>query len=294
MMPYEIKILDLIDIELESSFLVLARNMGKLTRVKTWSYLILGGDDPILVDTGARDAQIMQRLHMTGFITEEMKIENQLAKFGVKMKDVRWILHTHHHIDHAGQDERFPKATVITNRRELEFSASGIMGGQYPPEYVKHHIDRLHQPGALRLLDVELSGPDEVFPGLVCEAAGGHTDGSMNINVETAEGIACICGDVIYDIQNQIVDPIYQVLDYEPQSTGNQSTSKRQERAAIKKALNSGTFVLPIHDWPARVQHGRVLSRLVGDSVPGPEQQLEHRTTSETRAMGLGREQFWV
>jgi glyoxylase-like metal-dependent hydrolase (beta-lactamase superfamily II) len=293
-MPYEIKILDLIDIELESSFLVLARNMGKLTRVKTWSYLILGGDDPILVDTGARDAQIMQRLHMTGFITEEMKIENQLAKFGVKMKDVRWILHTHHHIDHAGQDERFPKATVITNRRELEFSASGIMGGQYPPEYVKHHIDRLHQPGALRLLDVELSGPDEVFPGLVCEAAGGHTDGSMNINVETAEGIACICGDVIYDIQNQIVDPIYQVLDYEPQSTGNQSTSKRQERAAIKKALNSGTFVLPIHDWPARVQHGRVLSRLVGDSVPGPEQQLEHRTTSETRAMGLGREQFWV
>ena len=294
MMPYEIKILDLIDIELESSFLVLARNMGKLTRVKTWSYLILGGDDPILVDTGARDAQIMQRLHMTGFITEEMKIENQLAKFGVKMKDVRWILHTHHHIDHAGQDERFPKATVITNRRELEFSASGIMGGQYPPEYVKHHIDRLHQPGALRLLDVELSGPDEVFPGLVCEAAGGHTDGSMNINVETAEGIACICGDVIYDIQNQIVDPIYQVLDYEPQSTGNQSTSKRQERAAIKKALNSGTFVLPIHDWPARVQQGRVLSRLVGDSVPGPEQQLEHRTTSETRAMGLGREQFWV
>jgi glyoxylase-like metal-dependent hydrolase (beta-lactamase superfamily II) len=294
MMPYEIKMLDLIDIELESSFLVLARNMGKLTRVKTWSYLILGGDDPILVDTGARDAQIMQRLHMTGFITEEMKIENQLAKFGVKMKDVRWILHTHHHIDHAGQDERFPKATVITNRRELEFSASGIMGGQYPPEYVKHHIDRLHQPGALRLLDVELSGPDEVFPGLVCEAAGGHTDGSMNINVETAEGIACICGDVIYDIQNQIVDPIYQVLDYEPQSTGNQSTSKRQERAAIKKALNSGTFVLPIHDWPARVQHGRVLSRLVDDSVPGPEQQLEHRTTSETRAMGLGREQFWV
>ena len=45
--------------------------------------------------------------------------------------------------------------TVIMNRRELEFSASGIMGGQYPPEYVKHHIDRLHKPGALRLLDLE-------------------------------------------------------------------------------------------------------------------------------------------
>jgi glyoxylase-like metal-dependent hydrolase (beta-lactamase superfamily II) len=292
-MAYEIKILDILDIELESSFLVLARNMGKLTTVKTWSYLLLGPDtEPIIVDTGAQSPEIMQRLAMTGIQTEEMKLENQLASHGVKMDDVRWILHTHHHIEHAGQDERFPKATVITNRRELEFSASGIMGGQYPPEYVKHHIDRLHTPGALRLLDVELSGPDEIFPGIVCEVAGGHTDGSMNILVETAEGTACICGDVIYDIQNQLVDPIYQVLDYEPQSTGNQSTSKRQERAAIKKALNSGTFVLPIHDWPARVAHGRVLSRLVGGSVPGPEEPVEHRTTSETGAMGLGVEDF--
>lgn len=289
-MPYEIKLLDLIDIDVESSFLVLGRNMGKVRpRAKTWGFLILGpGIEPALVDTGAMNAEIMQRLGMTGHISEEMRLENQLARHGLRVDDVRWILHTHHHIDHAGQDDRFPKATVITNRRELEFSASGIMGGQYPPEYVKHHIDRLHTPGALRLLDLELSGPDEIFPGIVCEAAGGHTDGSMNVIVETAEGNACICGDVIYDIQNQVVDPIYQVLDYEPQSTGNQSTSKRQERAAIKRALNSGTFLLPVHDWPARISHGRVLTRLVGDSVPGPERPVEHRTTSETREMGLG------
>jgi glyoxylase-like metal-dependent hydrolase (beta-lactamase superfamily II) len=144
----------------------------------------------------------------------------------------------------------------------------------------------------LRLLDLELSGPDEIFPGIVCEAACGHTEGSMNINVETAEGIACICGDVIYDIQNQVIDPIYQVLDYEPQSTGNQGTSKRQERAAIKRALNAGDFILPIHDYPARVESQRVVSRFVGDSVPGPELPVEHRTASETKEMGLGRAEF--
>lgn len=287
-MTYEIKLLDILDIELEASFLVLARGMGTTARVKTWSYLILGGDDPIIVDTGASHPEIMERLGMTGIQTPEMTLDAQLALHGVQMDDVRYILHTHHHIDHAGQDDRFPKATVITTRRELEYSASGIMGGQYPPEYVKHHIDRLHTPGALRLLDLELSGPDEIFPGITCEAAGGHTEGSMNILVETAEGTACICGDVIYDIQNQIVDPIYQVLDYEPQSTGNQGTSKRQERGAIKKALNSGTFVLPIHDWPARVANGRILTRFTGDSVPGPEVSIDHRTTSETGEMGLG------
>ena len=290
-MAHEIKLLPLIEIELESSFLVLARNMGIRTRVPTWGLLILGNPvGPILVDTGVSEPEIMERLHMTGYVGEGQGLDAGLAEHGLDRSDIRYILHTHTHIDHAGQDANFPlSTTVIMNRRELEFSASGIMGGQYPPEYVKHHIDRLHTPGALRLLDLELSGPDEIFPGIVCEAAGGHTDGSMNIVVSLEDGErACICGDVIYDVHNQIVDPIYQVLDYEPQSTGNQSTSKRQERAAIKKALNSGDYVIPIHDFPARVQNGRVLTRLE-HSVPGPEHPVEHRTVGETGEMGLGR-----
>jgi len=290
-MAHEIKLLPLVEIELESSFLVLARNMGIRTRVPTWGVLIVGNPvGPILVDTGVSEPEIIERLHMTAYVGEGQGLDAGLAEHGLDRSDIRYILHTHTHIDHAGQDANFPMSTtVIMNRRELEFSASGIMGGQYPPEYVKHHIDRLHTPGALRLLDLELSGPDEIFPGIVCEAAGGHTDGSMNIVVSLENGErACICGDVIYDVHNQIVDPIYQVLDYEPQSTGNQSTSKRQERAAIKKALNSGDYVIPIHDFPARVQNGRVLSRLE-HSVPGPETPVEHRTVGETGEMGLGR-----
>ena len=183
-MALEVKLLDLIDIELESSFLVLARNMGQKARAKTWGSLILGGDDPILVDTGASHPEIMQRLGMTGWISEEQRIENQLARYGVKPKDVRYILHTHNHIEHAGQDDRFPMTTTVCmQRKELEHSVSGLMIEQYPAEYVKHHVDRLHTPGALRLLDLELSGPVELVPGVVLDHAGGHTEGSMNINV---------------------------------------------------------------------------------------------------------------
>src|SRR5262245_46919626 len=269
-MAYEIKLLDLVDVELDASFLVLGRGMGTRAVVKTWGCLLLGGDDPILVDSGAMNAGILERLGMVGTITEEMRIENQLAQHGLTPDDVRWVLHTHHHIDHAGQDAVFERATVITNRRELEFSASGIMGAQYPPEYVKHHIDRLHTPGALRLLDLEDSGPVEIFPGIVCESAGGHTEGSINILVETADGIACLCGDVLYHIQDQLVEPFHEVLDCEPRATGNHSMTKRQEKAAIKRVLNSGSFVLPIHDYPARVERGQVVARL-GRSVPGPE-----------------------
>src|SRR5947209_1749691 len=283
-MALEIKVLDLIDIELESSFLVLGRNMGITSRASTWGHLILGGDDPILVDTGASGPEIMTRLGMTGYVSEEQRLESQLGRYGLKPKDIRWILHTHLHIDHAGQDDRFPSSTtVVINRRELEYSVSGLMGEQYPAEYVKHLVDRLHTPGALRLLDLELSGPEEIAPGVVCEVAGGHTEGSMNVLVETAEGTACICGDVLYDIQNQIVEPIYQVLELEPQPTGNHATTKRAEKAAVKKALQN-TFVLQVHDYPARIVAGRVVSRLK-DSVPGPEEPVEMKLPSETGAI---------
>src|SRR6266404_5123464 len=283
-MPLEIKLLNLIDIELDSSFLVLARNMGVRVKVPTFGFLILGGGDPIMVDTGAASTEIMHRLGMLGWISEEQVLENQLANFGLAPKDVRWVLHTHLHIDHAGQDDRFPDSTtVVINRRELEHSVSGLMGEQYPAEYIKHLIDRPHAPGALRLLDLELSGPEEIIPGVRCEVAGAHTEGSMNVLVETAEGTACICGDVIYDIQNQIVEPIYQVLEFEPQPTGNHATTKRQEKAAVKKALQNA-FVLPVHDYPARLEAGRVVARL-RDSVPGPEEPVEMRTPSETGAI---------
>ena len=268
-MGLEIKILDLGDIELESSFLVLGHDCGVPIQVPVFGFLILGGDTPIIVDTGFSHPDIMGNLGMKGFYKGDQGMDKQLAKHGVQKADVGFILHTHLHIDHAGKDSEFPMDTVVViNRRELEFSVSGIMGEQYPAEYVKHLVDRLHTPHALRLLDLELAGPEQIISGVRCEAAGGHTEGSMNVLVDTDEGTACICGDVIYDVVNQLIDPHWQTMYMDPALTGNQATSKRQEKGAIRKAVNSGRFVLPVHDRPAVIEHGRVVGRLF-DSVPG-------------------------
>jgi glyoxylase-like metal-dependent hydrolase (beta-lactamase superfamily II) len=268
-MGLEIKILDLGDIELESSFLVLGHDCGKLIQVPVFGFLILGGEDPVIVDTGFSHPEIMGNLGMKGFYKGDQGMDKQLAKHGLAKSDVHWILHTHLHIDHAGKDSEFPMdSVVVINRRELEFSVSGIMGEQYPAPYIKHLVDRLHTPGALRLLDLEVVGSEEIIPGVRCEAAGGHTEGSMNVLVDTDEGTACICGDVIYDVVNQLVDPFWQTMYMDPALTGNQATSKRQEKSAIRKAVNSGRFVLPVHDRPAVIEHGRVVGRLY-DSVPG-------------------------
>jgi hypothetical protein len=91
----------------------------------------------------------------------------------------------------------------------------------------------------------------------------------MNVIVETAEGLACICGDVIYDFNDQIVNHVHTNNWMEPRVTGNHSESKRAEKGAIKKLLNNYTFLLPIHDRPAKIERQKVVGRL-GMTVPGP------------------------
>ncbi|ORE92231.1 N-acyl homoserine lactonase family protein [Acuticoccus yangtzensis] len=269
-MALEIKVLDYGDIEVESSFLVLGRGCGQTRRVYTYGFLILGGTYPVLVDTGFRDNAIMETLGMRGLSFHEHQVENQLARHGLKPGDIRYLCHTHLHIDHAGKDDHFPMSTtVVVNRRELEHSVSGLMHPQYPKPDIQHLIERLHTPGALRFEDTELTGEVELIPGVTLDWAGAHTEGSMNIHVETAEGRATICGDVIYDINDQVVRPYMEINANEPRVTGNHSTTKRQEKAAIKKLLSGSKFLLPVHDKPAKVEGGQIAGRL-DMAVPGP------------------------
>jgi hypothetical protein len=111
------------------------------------------------------------------------------------------------------------------------------------------------------------------MPGVFLEAAGAHTEGSMNVHVDTAEGRATICGDVIYDFNDQIVTPFHSFGPEEYQVTGNHGGSKRGEKGAIRKLMYSGAkFLLPVHDKPAKVENGRVVGRM-DMAVPGPVSQ---------------------
>ena len=134
----------------------------------TLGFLITGGPYPVVVDTGYRSNQIMETLGMRGLQFHENMIENQLARHGVRMGDVRFVCHTHLHIDHAGKDDLFPmNTTVVLNRKELEYSVSGLMHPQYPAPDIKHLIDRLHTKSALRFLDLEITGPVELMPASI-------------------------------------------------------------------------------------------------------------------------------
>lgn len=275
-MTLEVRVLDLGAVEIESSFLVYRRAPGESVLVPVFGFLILGGDHPIIVDTGFRSTEIMKRVGMVGHQSPEQQIESQLGRFDVALKDVRYILHTHLHIDHCGKNDLFPMSTtVVVNRREMEFSVSGI--GGYQPEDIKHLVDRIHTQNALRFLDLKLTGGEEIVPGIMCYAANAHTEGSMLIAVETAKGQAVISGDVVYDIHDQIVMPFGSVQDREPAHTGHHSTPRRNEKAAIKRLLNMSDILLPAHDRGAAIKNAEVIGRWHGDIPDGHLDALEPR-----------------
>ena len=87
--------------------------------------------------------------------------------------------------------------------------------------------------------------------------------------VQTAQGLACICGDVIHDFSDQIVNHIHVTTWMEPRVTGDPLQPKREETGAIKNLRNTSTVLLSIPDRPARIKRQRVLGRL-GMSVAGP------------------------
>lgn len=261
-MAYEIRILDLGRVEVDGSRTVITRKPGVPVRVPVLAFLILGPDGPVLVDSGFRVPEILGRIGMRAFQSPEQTLESQLAEHGVRPADLRLLVYTHLHIDHAGRNERFPSSTtVVINRRELEYSVSGLSGASYPPEDIKPLIDRLHLPDALCLLDLELTGGEEILPGLLCKATGAHTEGSMALYLETAEGMACICGDALYNVEEQVVLQ-KGVLRWDPVTSNNFVGTRREEKAAIKRILKSADVVYPSHDWPVTVAHGRVTGRL--------------------------------
>jgi glyoxylase-like metal-dependent hydrolase (beta-lactamase superfamily II) len=257
---WDIKVLDLGSVEIDGSRTVATRPPGVPVRLPVQSFLLVG-PEAVVVDTGFRDPDVLRRIGLRGFEDPGQTLEAQLRTHGLRFADVRYVLHTHLHLDHAGQTDKFPMTTtVVVNRRELEYSVSGLSGGSYPPEDVKHLVDRLHTPGSLRLLDLDATD-EHIVGGIRCSAAGGHTEGSMVVYVETAMGLACLCGDLVYNVADQL--SANAVLDGDPVLSGNYVTTRRSEKAAIKRVLNSPAAVLyPGHDKPAKIVRGATI-RLV-------------------------------
>ncbi len=104
---------------------------------------------------------------------------------GSRPASVGWIVSSHLHFDHYGQNRSFPGVPIVAQRAEREAArASGYT-----------ILEWVDFPGAAYEL---IEGDAELAPGIRIIATPGHTAGHQSMSIETAEGIAVLAGQAVF------------------------------------------------------------------------------------------------
>lgn len=206
-------------------------------RFELWIWLILGGDRPVLVDTGPSNIEGFNAgtaKYIPGGIRQrpEERTVEALRRHGVRPEDVSHVIVTHLHPDHYDSFVHFPQARFVVNRREFAEGLEGIA-----PPVMRALAARW--PDSLQLVGDD----EEVLPGIRVFAVGCHSAGSQAVAVTTSEGVAVITGDVVYLYENIEQD--------RPVNSGNPDAC----RAALARIRAEADIVLPAHDPLAAVRH---------------------------------------
>ena len=135
------------------------------------------------------------------WVEPEQEIGPQLEGLGIRPGDVRWLVMTHLHTDHAGGLHHFPDTEILLTRAELEF-ASGLRGrlrgyvaNTHWPAWFDPTIVALRReplgpfPQSLRLTK---AGDVTLVPGP------GHTPGQIGVLVEEGDQTVFLAGDSSY------------------------------------------------------------------------------------------------
>ena len=175
-----------------------------------YAFAIEHPEGVIVVDTGetagASEPGYFPRWHpgVRAFrisVEPEQEIGPQLEGLGIRPGDVRRVVMTHLHTDHAGGLHHFPDNEVLVTRAELEF-ASGLRGR------LRGYVANKHWPAPFQPTVLELEPkPLGPFPqSLRLTEAGdvtlvplpGHTPGQIGVLVQDGDHTVFLAADSAY------------------------------------------------------------------------------------------------
>src|SRR6266568_1030520 len=108
-------------------------------------------------------------------------VAEALRTHDVDPSDIRWVINSHLHFDHCGQNAVFPQAPFYVQRTEYE--------GRH--RYADTPAEWLEFAGArVELLD----GEREIVSGVRVITTPGHTPGHQSVEVDTSAGPALLTG----------------------------------------------------------------------------------------------------
>ena len=174
---------------------------GARVRLPVSAYLVRLDDGAhLLVDTGMHrghvaDADLAWRGttsqgELRGVMRAEDTVTHRLGELGLTPGDVAYVVNTHLHFDHAGDNDLFPHARFFVQRAQVDFARDN-------PDYPGRFWD-------LPQLDYELlDGPAEVAPGVRVLPTPGHTPGHQSVIVTLPRtGTMIVAGDAVHVAQS--------------------------------------------------------------------------------------------
>jgi N-acyl homoserine lactone hydrolase len=126
-------------------------------------------------------------------------IDRWLAKFGHAVDDVKYVVVSHMHLDHAGNIEMFPKATIVVQKEELRTA-------WWPEKFQRGSFVLGDFDDARDYNYLELSGDFDLFGDgtIVVLDTKGHTQGHQSLMVKLAKtGTLLLAGDAVYTPENE-------------------------------------------------------------------------------------------
>lgn len=148
------------------------------------SFLVRHPGGLLLVDTGFADGHPWID---DNYGPRARPIRDAIAAAGIDPDDIKALVNTHMHFDHAGQNAAFPDVPIVV--QDLEWQAAW----QNDDYTIREWIDF---PGANY---IRINGDTELAPGLNALATPGHTPGHQSVTVETDDGLVLIAGQAAQD-----------------------------------------------------------------------------------------------
>jgi glyoxylase-like metal-dependent hydrolase (beta-lactamase superfamily II) len=169
-------------------------------------WAIKGNDEILVVDAGC-GARLAAERQLEEFVNPI----DLLAKIGANKTNVKKIILTHLHWDHAGGFEMFlqafPQAILYAQKKELDFWAKNRIAKRAPfakvsDERTIEALGRIEGTPRLRLV----SGDADIMPGIQVILAPGHTIGLQAVAVNTSKGTAILASDCSHVHENVVQD----------------------------------------------------------------------------------------
>ena len=218
---------------------------------------------PVLVDTGAGNKESAKFKDIYAIENDgangPTRLEDALMEAGCSPSDVRYVINTHLHFDHAGGNTfapsdggtsavapAFPNATYVVQEGELQFAMN--TNQRTAPSYLAANFAPISEADLWQLA----RGEGEIVPGIRVLPTPGHVPHHQSILVQSDEVTLCYLGDLI-PTSAHVPLPWIMGYDLEPLVT------LEQKRQLLSRAVAEEWILAFEHD----PKHG--LGRAVAD-----------------------------